>query len=316
MRISVEVEGQEGISWSEFVAVAHAVEEAGLSGLYRSDHYLTFLRDRSHDAHDSWASIAAIATLTSRIRLGTIVSAATFRHPSNLARIVATVDHISNGRVDLGIGAGWNEREHAAHGFAFESTSARLQRLGEQVEIIVRSWTEPRFSFAGGHYELIDCEALPKPVQRPHPPIILGGFGRPRGAALAARWAQEYNSVYATLDECSERRHNLDVACREIGRDPSSLTFSLMARCMVGRDRSEVDERVAQMRALDRGFDSAVSASPHGSESALIGTVDEVATRLHALAGVGVDHIVLHHINHHDLDMIALVGSELLPVVA
>ena len=316
MRLSVEVEGQEGITWEEYVAVAHAVEAAGFAGLYRSDHYLTFLAASARDANDSWASIAALSVLTERIRLGTIVSSATFRHPSNLARMVATIDHISGGRIDVGLGAGWNEREHAAHGFPFDDTRTRLARLAEQVEILVGSWTQDVFSFSGEHYTLEECTALPKPLQQPHPRLILGGFGRPRAAALAARWAQEYNSVYATLDDCRERRRNLDDACREIGRDPQTLPLSLMARCLMGRDRAEVDERIRQMRALDRGFDSEISASPRGSESALIGTVDEVASRLAELEAVGVSHVVLHHINHRDLDMLELAGRELLPAVA
>jgi F420-dependent oxidoreductase-like protein len=316
VRLSIEVEGQEGMSWDEFVAVARRVEAAGLDGLYRSDHYLTFLHQSTQDAHDSWASIAALSVLTTRIRLGTIVSAATFRHPSNLARMVATIDHISGGRIDLGIGAAWNAREHAAYGFPFDDARTRLSRLAEQIEIIVRSWTEDRFSFDGSHYTLSGCEALPKPVQKPHPPIVLGGFGRPRAAALAARWAQEYNSVYGTVDDCRERRRNLDDACRALGRDPATLPLSLMARCMLGRDRSEADERVARMRALDRGFDTAMSASPRGSESALIGTVDEVATRLAQLEHAGVSRVVLHHIDHRDLEMIDLVGAELVPALS
>jgi F420-dependent oxidoreductase-like protein len=316
MRLSVEVESQEGMTWEEFVTVARTCEAAGIHGLYRSDHYRTFLAPQPLAAHDSWTSLAAIATQTESIRLGTIVSSATFRHPSVLARMVATIDHISGGRVDVGVGAGWNEREHVSFGFPYGTLKQRFARLAEQVEIMVGSWTQDSFDFEGEYYTLVGAEAMPKPVQRPHPPIILGGFAQPRGAALAARWAQEYNSVYATVEECRERRANLDRACRDIGRDPETLPFALQARCTMGRDRAEAQERIDRMRALDPDFESEVSASPHGLESALVGTVDEVATRLSELEAAGVSHVVLHHIDHRDMDLIELVGSELLPTLA
>jgi F420-dependent oxidoreductase-like protein len=308
MRLSVGVEGQEGMSWAEFLALARRVEDLGFGTLFRSDHYSTVVKGSSCDAHDAWASLAAVAAATDRIRLGTMVSPVTFRHPSVLARMAATVDHISGGRVEVGLGAGWYAHEHAAHGFPFSDVRTRFELLEEQVEIVVRSWTEERFDFSGAHYTLRDCVALPRPVQRPHPPLILAGSARPRSAALAARWAQEYNTVFATLEECRERRLALDGACLAAGRDPSSLTLSLLTRCIVGRNRSDTQERLERVLAIE--------ASEAPGESWLVGTADEVASQLDRLGHVGVDHVILHQLDHRDLEMFDVIAKHLLPVVA
>jgi alkanesulfonate monooxygenase SsuD/methylene tetrahydromethanopterin reductase-like flavin-dependent oxidoreductase (luciferase family) len=180
------IEGQEGVSWDDWVRLARLTEEHGLEGLFRSDHYTAIIRPEA-DAHDAWATLAGLAAITERIRLGTMVSPATFRHPSVLARMAVTVDHISGGRVEVGMGSGWYEREHEAHGFPFLDGKQRFTLLAEQVEIVVRSWTEERFDHDGRAYRLRDQHALPRPLQQPHPPLILGGSVKPRFAALAAR---------------------------------------------------------------------------------------------------------------------------------
>jgi alkanesulfonate monooxygenase SsuD/methylene tetrahydromethanopterin reductase-like flavin-dependent oxidoreductase (luciferase family) len=245
--------------------------------------------------------------VTERLRLGTLVSPVTFRHPSVLARITATVDHISNGRVELGLGIGWYEREHLMNGFAFPPARMRFELLAEQVEIIVRAWAEDRFDFAGAHYRLEDCAARPRPVQRPHPPLILGGRARPRSALLAARWAQEYNTVFATVEECRGRRGALDVACGAVGRDPASLPLSLLTRCVVGSDRADAEARLARVLAIQ--------GSDVPDDSWLVGTADEVAEQLEALGRVGVAHVILHQLDHADLDMFDVIAERLLPLV-
>ena len=186
------IEGQEGVTWEQWVALAGACEEHGIGTLFRSDHYLNL--DGQHPergALDAWGTICGLSAVTSTLRLGTLVSPATFRHPSLLAKLVVTADHISGGRVELGLGAGWHEREHGAFGFPFPPTATRMAVLEEQLQVVLGSWTEEDASFSGEHYELDELNAQPKPVQRPHPPLIVGGTAGPRSAALAARYAQE-----------------------------------------------------------------------------------------------------------------------------
>jgi F420-dependent oxidoreductase-like protein len=311
MRLCVMIEGQEGVTWEDWVRVARLVEETGLEGLFRSDHYTAIIRADAV-AHDAWTTLAGLAAVTERIRLGTLVSPATFRHPSVLARMSATVDHISGGRLDVGMGAGWYEREHLAHGFPFLDAKGRFDLFAEQVEVVVRSWTEERFDHAGPAYELRDQAALPRPLQRPHPPLVLGGTVRPRFAALAARFASEVNTLGAANDELRERKARLDRACEEAGRDPSTLGFSVMTACFVGTDRAEVVERLGAFLAL-RGEGEPEAVLEQRRDRWLVGTVEEVAARIEELRGLGVTRLFLQHLNHGDDDMVRLVGDRLLP---
>jgi F420-dependent oxidoreductase-like protein len=289
MRVCLMIEGQEGVTWEQWRALATTAEAAGFEALFRSDHYMP-LEGGAGGSLDAWATINALAAITSTIRLGTLVSPATFRHPSNLARQVVTADHVSNGRVELGLGAGWHEGEHAAFGFPFESTKARFDRLTEQMEIVHRSWTESPFDFEGRHYRLEQADPQPKPLQDPHPPLIAGGGAKPRGVALAARWADEYNTVYATVDECRERRERVAAACAEAGRDP--IPFSLMTSFAVDGDPAEHDP------------------------AWIVGSLDQMVDQLRALEQAGVERIMLQHLRHDDLDAVELIGRELIPLVS
>ena len=304
------IEGQEGVTWDDWVRLARLVEENGLEGLFRSDHYTAIIRPDA-DAHDAWATLAGLASVTERIRLGTLVSPATFRHPSVLARMAATVDHISGGRLDVGMGSGWYEREHDAHGFPFLDGKQRFELFAEQVEIVVRSWTQDRFDHAGPAYTLRDQRALPRPLQQPHPPLVLGGRVRRRFAALAARYAAEVNTLGAPNDELRERKAALDRACAELGRDPATLGFSVMTACFVGETHTEVRDRVARFLAVrDDGTDPE-SLIAERRDRWLVGTVDEVAERFAELRDLGVTRVFLQHLNHDDDDMVALAGSRL-----
>ena len=195
MQVCLMIEGQEDVTWNEWSALAQATEAAGLFGLFRSDHYTSFHGDPG-GALDAWATLCALAVITDRIRLGTLVSAATFRHPSELARVAVTADHISGGRIEVGVGAGWFEGEHRQNGFVFPAVADRFDLLTEYIEILVHSWGAETFDFEGRHFVLQGQRALPGPVQKPHPPVIVGGAGRPRSLALAARFAQEYNTAF------------------------------------------------------------------------------------------------------------------------
>jgi F420-dependent oxidoreductase-like protein len=241
VRLCLMIEGQEDVTWDQWVALARACEEHGLEGLFRSDHYLSVFDRSGRGSLDAWTSLAGLAAITSRIRLGTLVSPATFRHPSVLAKSVTTVDHISGGRVELGLGAGWHEREHRAYGFPFPDQGTRLDLLEEQIEVIHRLWSDDRVKFEDHHYRLDDVRPLPMPVQQPHPPLIVGGHAGPRSVALAARWADEYNVNDRTPEECRDLRARVATAWEREGRDRDTLVFSVMTGVVVGRDRDELE---------------------------------------------------------------------------
>src|SRR5919198_272047 len=203
------IEGQEDVSWDDWVALAEACERHRVETLFRSDHYLSTIAGRPQQSLDAWTTIAALAARTRRLRLGTVVSPVTFRHPSLLAKAVATADHASGGRVELGMGAGWMEAEHRAYGFPFPDLRTRVELLAEQVEIVARQWTEDRFSFDGKHYRLEDCPGLPKPVQQPRPPLLVGGSGRRGTVEPAVRGGHEDKTLIPTLDDVRARRRTL-----------------------------------------------------------------------------------------------------------
>jgi F420-dependent oxidoreductase-like protein len=287
MRVCLMIEGQEGVTWDQWRALAATAEEAGFEALFRSDHYQSLDGSAPGGSLDAWATINALAAITSTIRLGTLVSPATFRHPSTLAREVVTADHVSGGRVELGLGAGWHEGEHRSHGFPFDTVKDRFDRFAEQLEIVHRSWTEGPFDFEGRYYRLEDADPQPKPTTKPN--LIVGGSAKPRGAALAARWADEYNTVYATAEECRQRRERVAAACADQGRDP--IRFSLMTSF-------------------------AIDADPADHHPAwLVGSPDDIAAQLRELEAAGVERVMLQHLRHHDLEIVERIGREIIPAV-
>jgi F420-dependent oxidoreductase-like protein len=312
------VEGQEGVTWEQWVGLARACETHGFEGLFRSDHYLSFDYPHERGALDAWTTLAALGTLTERIRLGSLVSPVGFRHPSLLAKAVVTADHASSGRVELGMGAGWFEREHRAFGFAFPSTVERMDDLSEQVEIVHRLWDrdEDEVSFKGSHYRLEACSALPKPLQDPHPPLIIGGSAGPRSIALAARWADEYDVVFDDPPTARKHRERVVAACEAIGRDPAEVRFSVMSRVLIGADQRDLERRaVALMDRIDERGD--VAAFIDGMRTSLtVGTVDQVVERLAAFAEAGAQRVLLQHLVHDDLETVELIGREVIPKVA
>jgi alkanesulfonate monooxygenase SsuD/methylene tetrahydromethanopterin reductase-like flavin-dependent oxidoreductase (luciferase family) len=278
MRICLMIEGQEGVTWEQWLALAQAAEDAGLEGLFRSDHYRSIINEDPAGSLDAWTVLAGLAARTERLRLGTMVSPVTFRPASVLAKSAATVDHISHGRVELGIGAGWFEAEHTTYGFDFKTTRERLDELDRQLEQIVRQWTSAD-------------DVWPKPLQQPRPPIIVGGTAKPRTVRAAVRWADEYNTVFPTVDEARERKQILDDAARAAGRDP--LRYSMMIGCAVGRTDEEVQHRL----------------EGNSNRPPISGTVDEVVARLREYEQVGVERAMLQHLRHDDLDMVAILGE-------
>lgn len=247
------------------------------------------------------------------IRLGTLVSLVTFRHPSVLAKSAVTVDHISGGRVELGIGVGWMEAEHRRWGIQFPPLAARLEMLEEQVEIIRRQWNGDEFSFSGRHYRIQALQARPRPLQRPGPPLLIGGRARPRSARLAARWADEYNTSHATVQECHQRRQALNEACEREGRDPGSLRLSLMTGFLTGTTSAEVREHAARLgERWDRSAD-AEELLGRLRPSWLVGTVDELVAQVAAYEEAGVHRLMLQHHVFEDLDLVELIGHQVIP---
>jgi len=315
MRVCLMIEGQEDVTWDQWRALALAAEEGGFETLFRSDHYLSVEGRAERGSLDAWTTLAGLAAITSRIRLGTLVSPATFRHPSVLAKSAVAVDHISGGRVEVGLGAGWNELEHRSYGFEFfDRMGARMDLMEEQAEIVSRSFEDGPFSFEGRHYRVENLEALPKPLQRPRPPIVMGGSGAPRGMRIAARWADEYNTVFVGPEEAGARREKWVQAWSDAGRDPDTLVFSVMSTVLVGADEAEVRERAARL-AERRGVD-VDSMLPGLRSSGVVGTIDEAAERLREYEAAGVQRFMLQHLLHDDVDEVELIGRELIPRVS
>jgi F420-dependent oxidoreductase-like protein len=303
MRVALMIEGQEGVTWEQWLALAGACEQHGVDTLFRSDHYISQSNEDANVAHDAWTTLAGLAARTTTLRLGTLVSPATFRLPGLLANAVATVDHISGGRVELGIGGGWMEREHRAYGFPFPDTSTRLAMFAEQLEIIHSLWTQPRVDFHGACYTLEDAPSQPKPVQYPRPPILVGGSGTRGTAVPAAHFADEYNTPFVSPDDFARIRAKVQVACAEVGR---TLRFSTMTTCLIGVTHDDAIERAHRLYARvprQASFDDWLDAYRKRS---VIGSVDEVAEQLRRYEGC--DRVMCQHLLHDDLEVVELIG--------
>jgi alkanesulfonate monooxygenase SsuD/methylene tetrahydromethanopterin reductase-like flavin-dependent oxidoreductase (luciferase family) len=306
MRVCLMIEGQESVTWDQWVALAKACEESPIDALFRSDHYGSVMGKTDRGALDAWATLAGLAAITSELRLGTLVSPATFRHPSVLAKNVVTADHISGGgRIELGMGTGWLDAEHATYGLPFPSVGERFELLEEQIEIVRRQWEEGSVDFQGKHYEL-HGDAVPKPLSPPN--LIVGGRARPRSLRLAARWADEYNLVMMTAEECAEAVPAIKQAWQEAGR-PAPV-ISLMTSCIVGSDEVDLLERahaVAEVRGDDATDPEAYLRAER--PNSLVGTVAQLREQLDALEEVGVERVMLQYLPHADLDGVDYIGE-------
>ncbi len=310
MDLRVFTEPQQGASYDTLLTVARAAEDGGFDGFFRSDHFLK-MGDISGlpGPTDSWITLAGLARETSRLRLGTLLSAATFRWPGVLAIEVAQVDQMSGGRLELGLGAGWFEAEHRAYGIPFPNERERHERLVEQLQIVTGLWETPvgeTFAFHGEHYVLADSPGLPKPRQQPRPPIIVGGTGLVRTPSVAATYADEFNVSFKDVPETAKRVDAARAACRELGRNPWSLTYSVAATTCCGRDETEL-----RRRADSIGEDIADLRA-----GGIAGTPAEIVDRLGAYAEAGVGRAYLQILDLDDLDHIELIAAEVLPQVS
>lgn len=304
----VFVEPQQGATYADQVAVARAAESLGYSAFFRSDHYVAMSGDGLPGPTDSWVTLAGIARETSSIRLGTMVTSATFRYPGPLAISVAQVDEMSGGRVELGIGAGWFEAEHQAYAIPFPPLGERFDRLTEQLDIITGLWATPiggTFDYAGTHYAVTDSPALPKPAQS-QVPIIIGGAGAKRTPALAATFAAEFNVPFAPLEVASTQIKRVAAALADAGRSADSLTYSAAFVVCAGRDDAEIARRAA---AIGREVDELRSNSP------LVGTPDEIATKLSAYTDAGVQRVYLQLLDMSDLDHLEFFANKVIPAL-
>ncbi|MCO5970595.1 LLM class F420-dependent oxidoreductase [Actinoallomurus soli] len=306
MLLRIFTEPQQGASYDTLLRVAKATEEYGFDAFFRSDHYLK-MGDVSGlpGPSDAWITLAGLARETRRIRLGTLVTAATFRLPGPLAISVANVDQMSGGRVELGLGTGWFEEEHTAYGIPFPSLGERFDRLEEQLQIVTGLWETPTgksFSFRGEYYRLEDSPALPKPAQ-PRPPVIIGGVGAKRTPRLAARYADEYNVPFNGLRETKAAYERVRAACEQGGRSCQSMTFSAAQVVCCGRDDAEIARRA---EAIGRKVDEL-------RQNGLAGTPSEVVEKIGRFREIGAQRMYLQVLDLDDLDHLELIASEVLP---
>jgi F420-dependent oxidoreductase-like protein len=311
MRVSLFIEPHRGATYETQLRLAQHAEAAGFEGLLRADHYQPMTADLGLPGPtDAWITLAGLARETTTLRLGTLVNSATFRLPGPLSIIVAQVDAMSGGRVELGMGAGWVEREHTSYGIPFPALGERFDRLAEQLQILTGLWGTPEgelFSFDGKHYRLLDAPALPKPVQRPHPPIIVGGRGPKRTPELAARYADEFNMPFKSVADTAQAFERVKAACATYGRPPGrELTLSAGVVVAVGRTDAEAARRAAPLHVP--------SALP--PEDPVYGSPDALVQRIGELREVGATRVHLRVIDMADLDLLDLIASDVLPQVS
>lgn len=308
MELRVFTEPQQGASYEDLLAVARTAEECGYGAFFRSDHYLAMGDgDGLPGPTDAWVTLAGLARETSTIRLGTLVTAATFRHPGPLAIAVATVDAMSGGRVELGLGSGWFAEEHAAYGIPFPDLGERFDRYEEQLAVVTGLWSTPvgaRFGFEGRHHTLVDSPALPKPAQQ-HLPVVVGGAGTRRTPRLAATYADEFNMPFASTDAAVQQFDRVRAACEAVDRDPASITMSAALVVCVGADDTEVDQRAA-----------AIGRDPGElRRDGVAGTPADAVRTLQGWADAGCERMYLQVMDLHDLDHLRLVAEDVMPLV-
>lgn len=307
MEYCLFTEPQQGFTYDDQLAFARSAERHGLDGFFRSDHYLRMGEgDPRPGPTDAWTTLAGLARETSRIRLGTLVSSVTYRVPSILAIQVAQVDAMSGGRVELGLGTGWFEREHAAYGIPFPPK--RFDLLEEQLQVVTGLWHTPdaeTFSFEGAHYRLDEAPALPKPVQA-RVPVIVGGGGPKRTPALAARYATEFNIGFVPEDVVAEKFAVVRAACETIDRDPATLKLSVALPTIVGRDDAAIARRAEAIGQSREQFDNGAN---------LIGTPAQIAEKVERLRALGAERVYFQLMDLRDVEQADLVGAEVLPLL-
>jgi F420-dependent oxidoreductase-like protein len=315
VKVGIQVEGQEGLTWEQWERIASSVEAAGLDSLFRSDHFMSDMGPSDRPSLEAWTSLSALALMTDRITFGPLVSPVSFRHPAILARSSAAVDIMSGGRLVLGIGAGWDEREHQAFGIDLPPLATRLGLLEEAIQVIKLLWTGGPVSFSGRYFQLREATAFPTPLQDLGPPILVGGDGERRLLRIVAKYADEWNSTVATPEEYRHKAEVLAEHCRSVGRDPTTITRSWMGAVCIGQSPSDVDKRAAWLgEHLPGGFIGA-DLRPIPVQEAiarglwLAGTPDQVAARLREWEAAGVQRVMLQLFDLDDEEALHLIAD-------
>jgi len=317
MRFALMIEPQQGLTYADQLAVARRAEDVGFEALFRSDHYESFPGDNDRPTTDAWAVLAGLARETSRIHLGVLVSPVTYRTPGNLAKVVATIDEMSGGRIELGVGAGWHEMEHRRHGFPFPPIDERATMLEETLQIVRGLWeAEDGWSFRGRYFQVEDARFRPKPGTLPgrdgsRPPILVGGGGAPRAMRIAARWADEFNLSSAGPDRVGERFRALDDVLRAAGREPSTLVHSVMAGVLIGRDEAEVKRRQQDLLAALAADDAGDDWFAARRDRWVFGTPDRARDAVARFEAAGAERLMLQDFVPWDLEMIDLMAEAL-----
>ncbi|MDQ6713110.1 MAG: LLM class F420-dependent oxidoreductase [Candidatus Dormibacteraeota bacterium] len=306
------IEGQEGLTWEHWFRIADRVESLGLDSLWRSDHFFSLSGDLQRPALECWTSLTALAQRTQRIRFGPLVSPMTFRHPALLARMAAAVDLLSSGRLVLGVGAGWNVAEHGAFGIGLPPLKERFDRLEEGIAVIKALWTGGPVDLDGRYYQLQGAAAYPRPLQRPAPPLLIGGDGEVRLLRIVARDADEWNSHAASPELYKGKVAKLEEHCRAVGRDPATIRRSWMGGILIGRDAGEVAEKGRWMQSFLgalSGVQPAAAADALRRKGWIVGTVDQAASQLDAWSALGIDRVMFQWYNLEDLDGLGILAQ-------
>jgi F420-dependent oxidoreductase-like protein len=319
MKLGVMLEGQEGVTWDLWRQLTARVEALGFESLWRSDHFMS-LEDSSRDAIETWVALTLTAAETTRLRFGPLVCPMTFRHPSLLARMAASVDTLSGGRLVLGLGAGWNEYEHRAFGIPFPPLRERMDLLEEGIEVVLRLLSDGPAHFDGRHYQLQGSDPRPKPIQQPRIPLLVGTTGAERMLRIVARYADEWDAPGITSPPAYRaRRERLDKCCRSINRDPDEIRRCVSTAYLIGHDAAALRRRGAVMQQL---FRSLASVNPAAvpevlrREGWIVGTPSEIVVHLRALANEGVERVIFQHNDLADFEALELIAYEVMPAVA
>ena len=324
MRFALMIEAQMGLSYEDQLAIVQRAEAAGFEAFFRSDHYASFPGSAEQATTDAWAVLAGLARETSRIHLGALVSPVTFRHPGNFAKLVTTVDEMSGGRIEVGVGAGWNDEDHSQLGLDFPEIKQRADLMEDQLALLHGLWEEAAgWNYDGHHVKVRGGALRPGPVQiegrpigkngRARPTIITGGQGSPRGYRLAAEYADEFNVSSSSPESAAEKQQELDEACNAIGRDPKTLTRSTMAGALIGRDEAEVARRADELlEAFGERAASGLEWLNARRNRWILGTPDQARSMVQRFAYAGIERIMLQDFVPLDLEMIDLLAEELI----
>lgn len=317
VKLGIMLEGQEDLTWEKWHDWVDRCEGLGFESLWRSDHLQPLVLGADKEALEAWISFTTLAARTERIRFGAMVTPMTFRHPSVLAKMAASIDQLSGGRLEMGLGAGWCVPEHTAFGIPFYDWKTRYGMLEEGIEVIKALWTEDNATFKGQHYTLEGATSYPKPTQSPHPPFVIGGNGEKRTIPIAGKYAQEWNGINLTVEGFVAKRELLHESCRKVGRDPGEMTTSLAATGIIGRDDGEYERRLAVVAGMLQSRKDIGEASPEElmDKGFIVGTPERVVERIQAYGEAGASRVMFQLYDYDDTDLLDVIAEKVLPRV-